>query len=146
MAELAAELRRSFERRVRWLLAECRRLGGSEAAGASDAVAAWQASGLVLAVGFPRTADAKAMMIPCVLAALYLCCGLPRACDQACGHLEEKDTTGRYAISMTVAERSAGTAGCCWELCFARFQQPVAGLSPKRASAMARLELGALDE
>jgi hypothetical protein len=25
-------------------------------------------------------------------------------------------------------------------------QQPVAGLSPKRASAMARLELGALDE
>ena len=72
MAELAAKLRRNFERRVRWLLAEGRRLGGSEAAGTSgtsDAAAAWSVGGVELTGDVPRAADAQAIVMLCVLAA-----------------------------------------------------------------------------
>ena len=69
MAELAAKLRRNFERRVRWLLAEGRSLGGSEAAGTSDAAAAWSVGGVDMTGDVPRAVDAQAIVMLCVLAA-----------------------------------------------------------------------------
>ena len=54
------------------MLAEGRRLGGSEAAGTSgtsDAAAAWSVGGVELTGDVPRAADAQAIVMLCVLAA-----------------------------------------------------------------------------